>query len=291
MLRQTDRMRLRKGLLSAIRKAATILPRDVVTALEEAIQKEDSKLARAQLATILENIKIARTDSIPLCQDTGIQTFFVQAGVRSPYLELLKPVITQAVAEATATVPLRPNTVHPFTNKNSGDNLGRGMPVIDCELTESDKIIITLLPKGGGSENCCALKMLTPSAGISGIKNAIVDHVVACKGAPCPPTIVGVGIGGGADVAMKLAKRAILRKIKICHPEPTVAKLEEELLKLINKSGVGPMGLGGNTTSLAVHIEYAFRHPASLPLGIVLQCWANRRAQIQINKDGSIKVS
>lgn len=274
-----------------MKTAATILPRDVVTTLEEAIQKEDSKLARAQLAAILENIKIARTDSIPLCQDTGIQTFFIQAGTRSPYLELLNPVIAQAVIEATATVPLRPNTVHPFTDKNSGDNLGRGMPVIDYELTESDKIIITLLPKGGGSENCCALKMLTPSAGISAIKRAIVDHVIACKGAPCPPTIVGVGIGGGADVAMKLAKRAILRKIKISHPEQPVAKLEKELLELINRSGVGPMGLGGNTTSLAVHIEYAFRHPASLPLGIVLQCWASRRAQIQINKDGSIKVS
>ena len=284
-------MKLKKALLSAMKTAATILPRDVVTTLEEAIQKEDSKLARAQLAAILENIKIARTDSIPLCQDTGIQTFFIQAGTRSPYLELLNPVIAQAVIEATATVPLRPNTVHPFTNKNSGDNLGRGMPVIDYELTESDKIIITLLPKGGGSEDCCALKMLTPSAGISGIKRAILDHVIACKGAPCPPTIVGVGIGGGADVAMKLAKRAVLREITICHPEQPVAKLEKELLELINKSGVGPMGLGGNTTSLAVHIEYAFRHPASLPLGIVLQCWASRRAQIQINKDGSIKVS
>jgi fumarate hydratase subunit alpha len=291
MLRQTDEVRLRRALLSAIRKAETILPEDVVAALEEAMQEEDSKLARAQLAAILENIRIARTDSIPLCQDTGIQTFFVQAGVRSPYLELLNLVIAQAVAEATATVPLRPNTVHPFTNKNPGDNLGRGMPVIDYELIESDKIIITLLPKGGGSENCCALKMVTPSAGISGIKRAILDHVIKCKGTPCPPTIVGVGIGGGADVAMKLAKRAVLREIAICHPEQPVAKLEEELLELINKSGVGPMGLGGNTTSLAVHIEYAFRHPASLPLGLVLQCWANRRAQVQVNKDGSIKVS
>jgi len=291
MLREKDTLRLRRGLLAAIRKAATILPEDVVTTLEEAIEKEDSKLARAQLAPILENIKIARIDSIPLCQDTGIQTFFVQAGARSPYLELLNPVIAQTVAEATATVPLRPNTVHPFTNKNSGDNLGRGMPVIDYELTQGDEIIITLFPKGGGSENCCALKMLTPSAGIPGIKRAILDHVIKCKGAPCPPTIVGVGIGGGADVAMKLAKRAVLRETKIRHPEQTVAKLEKELLELINKSGVGPMGLGGNTTSLAVHVEYAFRHPASLPLGIVLQCWANRRAQIQINKNGSIKVS
>jgi len=145
MLRQTDEVRLRRALLSAIRKAETILPEDVVAALEEAMQEEDSKLARAQLAAILENIRIARTDSIPLCQDTGIQTFFVQAGVRSPYLELLNLVIAQAVAEATATVPLRPNTVHPFTNKNPGDNLGRGMPVIDYELIESDKIIITLL--------------------------------------------------------------------------------------------------------------------------------------------------
>ena len=147
-----ENRKLKEALLMAIKQAAAAaLPADVVDALKRAKVVETSKLAKLQLEKILHNIEIARAGWVPMCQDTGIQTFFVQAGVRSPYLGLLKPVITQAVAEATATVPLRPNTVHPFTNKNFGDNLGRGMPIIDYELTQGDEIFITLFPKGGGS--------------------------------------------------------------------------------------------------------------------------------------------
>lgn len=226
-----------------------------------------------------------------MCQDTGIQTFYIEAGVASPYLGQLRSVITEAVAEATQEIPLRPNTVHPFSGENPGDNLGKGMPLIHWELVEGDEIAITLLPKGGGSENMSALRMLAPSDGMKGIKRAVVDHVIACGGKPCPPTVVGVGIGGGADVAMSLAKRALLREIGNHHSESEVAELEEELLTLINMSGVGPMGLGGRKTSLAVHVEYAFRHPGSLPVGIQVQCWADRRAKIHLSANGSIEVN
>lgn len=283
--------RVKGKLVAALRQAATVLPDDVVAALEEARRIERSPVAAAQLDAIMKNIGIAREGSVPICQDTGLQTFFIEAGVKSPYLERLPELIKEAVAEATAEVPLRPNTVHPFTGENPGDNLGRFMPYINWDLVSGDEIRITILPKGGGSENMSTLKMLTPGVGLKGIKKAVVDHVISCGGKPCPPTVVGVGIGGGADIALKLGKRAVLREIGSRHPEPEVAALEAELLELINMSGVGPMGIGGATTSLAVHVEYAYRHPASLPLGILIQCWADRRARVRLLADGRVEVS
>ncbi len=283
--------RVKEQLVAALGQAATILPGDVVAALKAARRVEASELASAQLDAILRNIEIAREGSVPICQDTGVQTFFVEAGVRSPYLARLPDLIARAVAEATAAVPLRPNTVHPFTGENPGNNLGRFMPYINWELVPGDEVTIVLLPKGGGSENMSTLKMLLPGVGLKGIKKAVVDHVISCGGKPCPPTVVGVGIGGGADIALKLGKRAILRELGSSHPESEVAALESELLELINMSGVGPMGVGGTTTSLAVHVEYAYRHPASLPLGILIQCWADRRARVRLSADGAVEVS
>ena len=134
------------------------------------------------------------------------------------------------------------------------------------------------------------LKMLSPGVGIKGIKKAIVEHIVSCQGKPCPPTILGVGIGGGADIAMKLGKKAVLREIGSRHAVTEVAKLGRELLELLKMTGVGPMGVGGATTCLAVHVEYAHRHPASLPLGILVQCWADRRARVRLNADGTAEV-
>ena len=269
----------------------TTLPSDVLDALKRAKASEDGQPAKAQLGAILSTIEIAGRESVPMCQDTGIQTFYIEAGEASPYLGQVRSAITEGVSQATEAIPLRPNTVHPFTGKNPGNNLGRGMPVIHWELVGGNEIAITLLPKGGGSENMSTLKMLPPAAGIRGIKKTVVDHVIACGGKPCPPTIVGIGIGGGADVAMILAKRALLRRLGAHHSELDVAKLERELLSLINMSGVGPMGLGGRTTSLGVHVEYVFRHPASLPLGIAIQCWAARRAKVTLAADGTIEVS
>jgi len=282
---------VKAALVAALRAAATILPEDIVAALVDARERETSPLGAAQLDAILENVKIARNGSIPMCQDTGIQTFFVAAGIESPFLGEIKGWLVDAVIEATGEIPLRPNTVNPFTGENPGDNTGAFIPYVNWELVEGSDIEITVLPKGGGSENMSALYMLPPGVGLKGIKKKIVEHIVAAGGKPCPPTIVGVGIGGGADIAMKLGKRAILREIGSRHPEPEIARLEEELLELINATGVGPMGVGGETTSLAVHIEYAYRHPASLPLGILIQCWADRRAHVRLMAGGSIEVS
>ena len=285
-----ESMTIDAALLAALKQAATQLPQDVVAALRAARERETSSMGAAQLDAILENVAVARDGSIPMCQDTGIQTFFVEAGVNSPFLKELKGWIGKAVGQATADIPLRPNTVDPFTGKNPGDNSGRFMPFINWELVDGDGVVISILPKGGGSENMSTLKMLPPGVGIKGIKKAIVEHIVSCQGKPCPPTILGVGIGGGADIAMKLGKKAVLREIGSRHAVTEVAKLERELLELLNMTGVGPMGVGGATTCLAVHVEYAHRHPASLPLGILVQCWADRRARVRLNADGTAEV-
>ena len=281
---------IQQALVAALKQAATELPQDVVQALQAAQARETSPMGKAQLDAILENVGIARNGVVPMCQDTGIQTFFVQAGVESPFLKDLRAWISDAVVQATAEIPLRPNTVDPFTGKNPGDNSGHYMPFINWELVDGSDVLITVLPKGGGSENMSTLKMLPPGVGIKGIKRAIIEHIVSCQGKPCPPTIVGVGIGGGADIAMKLGKKAILRKIGSKHPIPEAAALEAELLERVNETGVGPMGVGGETTCLAVHVEYAHRHPASLPLGLLVQCWADRRAQVRLKADGSAEV-
>lgn len=281
---------MKTALVEALRQAATQLPEDVVSALKHAREIETSPLAAAQLDAILENVEIAGSDRVPMCQDTGIQTFFVEAGAASPHLASIRDWIAEAVPAATEAIPLRPNTVDPFTGANPGNNLGRFMPWINWEIVEGDEITITILPKGGGSENMSTVKMLPPGVGIKGVKKAVIDHIVSCQGKPCPPTILGVGIGGGADIALKLGKKAVLRTIGSRHPEPEAAALEAELLELANASGVGPMGVGGATTCLAVHVEYAHRHPASLPLGILVQCWADRRARVQLRADGTVEV-
>jgi fumarate hydratase subunit alpha len=273
----------------ALGKAATILPSDVVRGLE-AVRDREAGSARVQLEAILDNIAIAREGAVPICQDTGTISFFVKLGVGFPYVADLLRALPEATRAATKAVPLRPNTVHPFTGKNPGDNTGRYIPAITWEMVEGDGAEVHALPKGGGSENCSALKMLAPGVGLKGVKEAVVEHVVACGGLPCPPTIIGVGVGGGADLSLKLGKMALLRPLGQRHPEPEVASLEAELEELINASGVGPMGLGGKATVLAVHAEYAHRHPASLPLGIAVQCWAHRRAVVRVRSNGQIEV-
>ena len=276
-------------LVEAIRRAETQLPNDVVSALEKAYEVEEGP-ARVQVEAILENIKVSRETGAPMCQDTGIQTFYIEVGADFPYLGELKDIITNAVKRASGEIPLRPNTVNPFTGENPGNNVGNYVPYITWDIVKGEECTIHLLPKGGGSENMCALNMMAPGKGIKGLKRFVVDHIVGCGGKPCPPTVVGIGVGGGADLSLKLGKKSLLRDIGVRHPESHIAELEEELLKLINESGVGPMGVGGKTTVLDVHIEYAHRHPASFPIGIAVQCWADRRSTVRITKDGRAEV-
>lgn len=268
-----------------LREAAIGLPRDVVEALRRAERTESSAVARSQLRTLLDNIDAAGRAAAPLCQDTGVHVFYargrVDAGVERG--------IRKGVARATEEIPLRPNAVHPLTRRNPGTNVADGLPHVTFRPTDEDFLELTVLPKGAGSENMSALAMLTPAQGIKGIKKFVLDTVVAAGGKPCPPTIVGIGIGGTADMAAGMAKEALLRPLDQENDDAELAALEEELREALNLTGVGPMGLGGDTTVLGVRIRAAYCHTASLPVAVNLQCWAARRATARIHPDGRVE--
>ena len=184
---------------------------------------------------------------------------------------------------------MRPNAVHPLTRKNPGDNVGDYMPYVNFTPIDSDYIEITAMPKGAGSENMSKVAMLNPSDGLKGIKKFALDTVVSAGSKPCPPTIIGLGIAGSADISIKLAKMALLRPIDQRHPDPTIASLEKELFEAFNSLGIGVMGLGGKTTVLGVNAELGYCHTASLPVAINVQCWAGRKATARIYKDGRVE--
>lgn len=269
--------------------AVTELPADVKKALQDAYMKERNPVGKIQLKAILENIQLAEEERIPMCQDTGLISFYVKASSRFRGLSKIEEALMKAVKRATVEIPLRPNAVNPFTQKNTKDNTGRYIPYIHWSIIDKDYMEITAFPKGGGSENMCVLRILKPADGLSGLKRFVIESVVDAGGMPCPPTIIGVGVGGISDVAMNLAKKALLRPINESNPDPIIASLERDLLRAVNSTGIGPMGLGGDSTALALKIEYAHRHPASYPVAIAFQCWAARRATARIYLDGSVE--
>jgi fumarate hydratase subunit alpha len=269
-----------------IKRAVTQLPPDVVAALEKAQAAETDAGARRELGIMIENVREAGRCTLPMCQDTGIPVFFVKmGGFRVAGLE---DALARAVRRATEDVPLRRNVVDPLTRANTGDNTGVKMPYVSYTFGGQDYMEISYMPKGAGSENMSALGMLNPSDGVAGVKRFVVDAIVRAEGKPCPPAIVGVGIGGSADACLALAKKALLRPAGSANPAKEYARLEQELLEMINATGIGPMGLGGRTTALAVHVEYASCHTASLPVGVNLQCYAARRATMKIFADGRV---
>lgn len=274
-----------------LKQAVIRLPSDVKEALQRAYEEETSEAGKVNLKAILTNIEFAEKLNTPICQDTGTIIFYVKAGAQARGLEKVEAALRRATKRATEEVPLRPNAVDPLTRKNSGDNTGRFIPFVHWEITDGDSIEITALPKGGGSENVSALGMITPGEGIKGLKKFVIDAVIKAGAKPCPPNTLGVGVGGGADIAMKLAKKALLRPLNQPNPNPDVRKLEKELYEAANSTGIGPMGLGGKFTVLGVNVEYAHRHPASYPVGVAYQCWAARRATARINADGAVEYS
>jgi len=280
---------LEEVIVNLLRLAVTDLPSDVSEALEDALRKERNPTARSQLESILENVRLARQNSIPMCQDTGIQIFYISVGAEFSLLSDIPRILTNAVRRGTKSIPLRPNTVNPILHKNPGDNTGLDIPWINWKITDGSDLHITAFPKGGGSENVCKLGMLTPGQGLDGMKKFIIDSMIEAGAKPCPPTIVGIGIGGGADISMKLAKEQLLRPVGNRHPDSQVAQMEGELKKALNETGIGPMGLGGDTTVLDVHIGVAMRHPASFPVGLAVQCWAARRASATITNEGVVE--
>jgi fumarate hydratase subunit alpha len=275
--------------VNLIKSAAVSLPDDVKQALKQACEKETSETGKTQLRAILKNIELAEKQRAPLCQDTGTLSFYVKAGAQAKNLDKVEAALSQAVQEATEKVPLRPNTVDPFTQRNSGDNTGRYAPQVHWEIVSGASLELTVMLRGGGSENVSALSMLNPAEGVRGLKKFVVDAVVKAGAQPCPPTILGVAVGGSADLAMTLAKKALLKPLNEANADPQLAQLEHELLEAVNITGIGPMGLGGDTTALAVHVDYAFRHPASFPVAVAFSCWCDRRASARINGKGEVE--
>jgi len=280
---------LKDALVKQLKVAETILPDDVKRALEKARDHEENPMAKTILETILKNIELAQRTSKPMCQDTGVIIYYLEVGKDFPLILELNDILKEAVIEATKKIPLRPNTINPWTHENPGDNTGRYIPWINLDLVDGDEAIIHVLPKGGGSEYTCKLWSLSPGLGIKGVKEAVIRTIYEAGGKPCPPIIVGIGIGGGADISMKLAKKAILKPVGEKNEDPKVAEVEEELVKKANELGIGPMGVGGSTTVLDIHIDWAHRHPANLHVGVVTQCWAARRATIKVDSSGEIK--
>jgi len=257
-------------------EANNFLGDDVLRALRKAREQEESPIGREVLDQILANADIAAKQRTPLCQDCGVAFTFLEVGqdvhITGGYLY---DAINEGVRQGYEAGYLRKSVVeHPFsTRTNTRDNTPA---VIHTEVVPGDKLKITVLPKGGGCENMSYLKMLPPAAGRQGVVDFIVESVDRSGANPCPPVIIGVGIGGSADKAMSLAKHSLLREVGAPNPDPEVAELEAELLERINHLGIGPMGLGGRTTALAVHVETAPAHIASLPVAVNTQCHSAR---------------
>lgn len=279
-MREIDVKRMTEKVRDLCIKANTDLGEDVLQAFDRAIEKEESSLGIEILKELKENARIAKEESVPLCQDTGFAVVFVELGQDVHLVGgNLNEAIEEGVRQGYRDGYLRKSICHPFTRANTGDNTPA---IIHTEVVPGDKIRMIVAPKGGGSENMSRVVMLTPSDGIEGIKRYVVQRVRESGSNPCPPTIVGVGIGGTFERAALLAKKSLLRPLGSKNPDPELDRLESEILTEINRLGIGPQGLGGRTTSLAVHILLMPCHIASFPLAVNIQCHAQRHKEIVI---------
>ena len=257
-----------------------VLPGDVLDSLQESLDKETHPQAREILGQLLENAQVASTEDLPLCQDTGAAVFFVEMGEDCRIEgESLKSVLNRAMVDGYSEGFLRKSICDPFTRKNTGDNTPA---FIHTELVPGDDLTIRFMAKGGGSENMSRCTMLTPAVGWQGIKDFVLQRIKEAGPNPCPPTIVGLGIGGTFDMAPILAKQGLFRPLDTPNPDPDLDSREKELLEEINSLGVGPMGLGGRTTSLGVKIEASPCHIASLPVAVNIQCHSSRYKEVSL---------
>jgi fumarate hydratase subunit alpha/L(+)-tartrate dehydratase alpha subunit len=265
------------------------IPQDLRDALKAARERETSTPGQRVLDTILRNVEVADSEKNLVCQDTGIAVYYCRVGEHFPlHPARIYEALYEGTERATIEHPLRSNTVHTLSRKNTGQNVGYRVPIVHWDFVpDSDGLDVKCVPKGSGSENMSFLKMCVPADGVKGIKRFVLDSIVGAGGKPCPPGIVGVGIGGSADYAMHLAKEAIARPVGTHNPDPLVAQLEQDLLELLNETGIGPMGLGGDVTVLHVHVEHADTHMTLNPVAVNYQCWAARRATAHIAADGT----
>lgn len=281
-------------------RALKLVPPDVKDALRRARAQESSATGVETLDIILQNLDVAEAEDMLVCQDTGTAVFWVQASHDCAHdLAAVHAAIRKGIERATVEHPLRPNALHPVTRKNTMTNTGRHIPVMHYEFLDDDEaaklgltrggIKLTCLPKGSGSENMSFLKMFVPADGVTAVKRFVLECIVEAGPKPCPPTVVGVGLGGTSDLCSALAKRALLRPLGQRNDDPLIAAIEEELEAAANELGIGPMGLGGRTTILGLNIEHAHTHITQNPVAVNLQCWAARRSSALIGADGSVR--
>ncbi len=278
MMREIHVDEIRDRVAQICIEAAYILSDDVLTALDRALEVETAVTAREIIELLKENARIAREDHIPICQDTGIAIFFVEIGqdlrIKNGFIV---DAINEGVRKGYREGYLRKSVVDPISRKNTGDNTPA---IIYTELVPGDKLKISFMPKGGGSENMSVIRMLNPTEGVEGIRNFVLECVRKAGANPCPPVVVGVGIGGDFEKAALLAKKALLRPVGSPNAKLELSSLEETLLKAVNKTGIGPEGLGGKVTALAIHVESFPCHMASLPVAVNINCHAARHKMI-----------
>jgi fumarate hydratase subunit alpha len=279
-MRQIKAQEITQAVAKLCQQANFELGDDVLQALKEACEKEESPLAKDILDKLIENARIAREERLPLCQDCGTAVIFLEIG-QDVHIAGgdLNAAITEGVRQGYNQGYLRKSIVRqPFSARvNTGDNTP---PVIHIRIVPGSQLKITVMPKGSGAENMSRLAILKPGAGSKGIIDLVVRTVDEAGGNPCPPLIIGLGIGGTAEKAMLLAKEALLRKIGEPNPNPEVALLENEILTKVNALGIGPLGFGGTTTALAVHAEAIPTHIACLPVAVNLQCHSARHREV-----------
>ena len=270
-----------------IRLCACVLRKDVVDAITVARNREpEGSMARSVFDSILENAKVASQNSIPMCQDTGMPIFWVHYP-KTMSLSDIKAQILKAIKKATSKSYLRPNTIEALTGKNPGDNTGLGTPAFHFEQWDKKELRVSLLLKGGGSENVSGQYKLpdiplTASRDLDGVRRCVLDTLFKAQGEGCAPGVIGVCIGGARDTGYEAAKEALLRDLKDKNNEPKLRELEERLVKEIDALGIGPMGFGGKTTALGVKVTTLARHPATYYVTVAYNCWALRRYSMTI---------
>lgn len=282
--RKINTAKVAEAVRAACIRANSALPPDVLRAVESAHKHESSAAGREVLAQLLENARLAGSSGLPLCQDTGLAIVFAELGEdavldRGPGNLSLYEAINLGVRNGYSDGYLRKSSCDPFSRANSGDNTPA---VIHTSLVPGDGLKLSLLTKGGGSENMSRVTMLTPAVGWKGIKKFVLQRVAEAGGNPCPPIIIGLGIGGTFESAPILAKKALLMPLDQANPNPELAEKEAELLAAVNRLGIGPMGLGGDTTALGVRILSAPCHIASLPLAVNIQCHSARHVELEL---------
>lgn len=270
-----------KAITDLSQEANFELPLDILMKLKQGAAEEDRAVAKEILHDIVENACIARDEKIPICQDTGTAVVFAKVGQDITFQGgSLEAAIQEGVRQGYEKGYLRKSIVSdPLIRKNTGDNTPA---IIHYEIVAGEELELIVAPKGGGSENMSQVRMLTPSQGRQGVIEAVVDVIRQAGANPCPPLIVGIGIGGNFETCALLAKKALLRKVGMAHPQEHIKTLEEEILEKVNGLGIGPQGLGGYTTALGVHIETGPTHIASLPVGINLGCHVCRHKKVTL---------